>query len=180
MMGHTPIHPTESWPYLTECKRLESLTLEVVHNTFNKQPAARQNCRKLKGLKALLEVRGMKEVDVRMQTGRLGMIPQQEAVWRQRFLDVLQVLKEEKVAELLSEPGSTTGERGDDEDEEDVEMGEAGEDEGDGGESDDTEAVIVAARPKRRKVAKGAKVAKAQRVQKRPIRATKARRCKKN
>ncbi|KAL9108986.1 MAG: hypothetical protein Q9187_008224 [Circinaria calcarea] len=146
-LGHTPINPIESWPYLTECGRLESLTVQVVQNIFLNQPAARDNCKKLKGLKALLAIRGIKEVDVEMQWGRLGMTAEQETVWQQEFLDLLQVLKgPKKVPEPASPPNRSKRKRGPDE--EDMDMEGVGDDEEDDEDSDATASVMVATQPK--------------------------------
>lgn len=144
----------ESWQCLQSCEGLEKLVLEIGHKTFDGQANARNNFRKLKGLPSLLKVRGLKEVDVKMITGRLGMTREKEVTWRQRLLDALQVVKEKRrvVAQRGNKRRHEDG---------DVEMGDAGE-EG-GSESDGTADAVVVAQPPSKK---------------RPVRATKARKCK--
>ncbi|KAL9114554.1 MAG: hypothetical protein Q9187_007461 [Circinaria calcarea] len=144
----------ESWQCLQFCEGLEELVLEIGHNTFNGQANARNNFRKLKGLPSLLKVRGLKEVDVKMITGRLGMTAEREVIWRERLLDALQVLKEER--RVVAHRGNKRRRE-----DEDVEMGDA--DEVGGNENDSTAGAIVTTQPPSRK---------------RPIRPKKARECK--
>ena len=151
----TMVDVSESWGSLQFCEGLETLVLEIGHKTFDGQPLARNSFKQLKGLPSLLKVRGLKEVDVKMIAGRVGMSTEKEVAWRAKFLDALQVLKEKRKAVVKRR--NKRSHRG----EEDVENGEA--EEGKGNQSDSTLDGIAVAQPV---------------LKKRAVRATRARKCK--
>lgn len=135
----TMVDVSESWACLQFCEGLEKLVLEIGHNTFTGQPLARNNFKKLKGLPSLLKVRGLKEVDVKIITGRLGMTKEREVAWRQKLLDALEVLKEER--KVVVPRGNKRKHPGEDH----VEDGDA--EAGNGNESDSTLEAIAVAQP---------------------------------